>query len=290
MARKKGGGGKLSRSEIIQARLDPRLHSAAELMARMERRTLSSFIERSIEQMGKTQKVKRNLFNSWMSPNYEIFNRDQLYSRWDEVTVEQAVQDIDANHEAIKFFKFASYFPALLTHEEEELFRSIISIPYFWMYYPVNTEDHSGKIVHTAWLQVNAFEGLVQENLIEYWDVLKTNQADFEYLESLPTGKEIPAPLKQDLTAIKKFIHTKNRDYPSKVIYAWKRNSSIKILQNDPFWEKNSKNMVTKHSELLQTDAGLEVVTTYSVSIHKEEQNQWVQFYKKNMEEINNDD
>ena len=44
MGRKKGGGGKLNRSEIIQARLDPKLHMAAEIMARAERRTLSSFI------------------------------------------------------------------------------------------------------------------------------------------------------------------------------------------------------------------------------------------------------
>lgn len=47
--RKKGGGGKLNRSKIIQARLTPDLHKAAEEMARQQRRTLSSFVEMLVE-------------------------------------------------------------------------------------------------------------------------------------------------------------------------------------------------------------------------------------------------
>ena len=45
-----GGGGKLSRSEIVTVRLDPKLRYLAELAARKQRRTLSSFIEWAIEQ------------------------------------------------------------------------------------------------------------------------------------------------------------------------------------------------------------------------------------------------
>lgn len=43
--RNKGGGGKLNRCMVIQARLDPELHAAAVIMAQRYRRTLSSFIE-----------------------------------------------------------------------------------------------------------------------------------------------------------------------------------------------------------------------------------------------------
>ena len=44
------GGGKLSRSEVVTVRLDPKLRYLAELAARKQRRTLSSFIEWAIEQ------------------------------------------------------------------------------------------------------------------------------------------------------------------------------------------------------------------------------------------------
>ncbi len=50
MAKKrKGGGGKLSRSEVVTVRLDPKLRFAADLAARKQRRTLSSFIEWAVE-------------------------------------------------------------------------------------------------------------------------------------------------------------------------------------------------------------------------------------------------
>src|SRR3989338_4657222 len=45
----KGGGGKLARSEIIQARLSPKIKFAAEILARRENRTLSSLIETLID-------------------------------------------------------------------------------------------------------------------------------------------------------------------------------------------------------------------------------------------------
>src|ERR1700730_8829890 len=48
--RKRGGGGKLSRSETVTVRLDPKLRYLAELAARKQRRTLSSFIEWAIEE------------------------------------------------------------------------------------------------------------------------------------------------------------------------------------------------------------------------------------------------
>jgi hypothetical protein len=46
----KKGGGKLARSETVTVRLDPKLRYLAELAARKQRRTLSSFIEWAIEQ------------------------------------------------------------------------------------------------------------------------------------------------------------------------------------------------------------------------------------------------
>lgn len=45
MKRKKQPGGKLSRTETVTVRLDPKLRYLAELASRSQRRTLSSFIE-----------------------------------------------------------------------------------------------------------------------------------------------------------------------------------------------------------------------------------------------------
>jgi len=54
MAARKGGGSKLKRSQTVGVRLDPKLRYLAELAARKQRRTLSSYIEWAIENSLKT--------------------------------------------------------------------------------------------------------------------------------------------------------------------------------------------------------------------------------------------
>jgi len=46
---RRGGGAKTSRSETVTVRLDPRLRYMAEIAAKCERRTLSSYIESAVE-------------------------------------------------------------------------------------------------------------------------------------------------------------------------------------------------------------------------------------------------
>lgn len=48
--KRKKGGGKLTRSETVTVRLDPRLRYLSELAARSQRRTLSSYIEWTLQQ------------------------------------------------------------------------------------------------------------------------------------------------------------------------------------------------------------------------------------------------
>lgn len=292
MARKKGGGGKLNRSEIIQARLDPKLHMAAEIMARSERRTLSSFIEHAIEQTAKNYKVKRNLFFPWWSESPDLYCRDKIYSESDKVTVEKAVQDIISDHEAIRFFKFASYFPDLLNKHEEEMFSKIIFTKYFWMHYPVNSEDEKGNVIHKNWVQVDAIEGLVQENLFEYWEKIKLKQISHEILEELPLGKKIAAPLKEDPRAINKYIKTGDPKAPYKIVFVRDKEQTIKVLLEGAleksFWKKHAKNLLTQKVEIKQTDQGPQIITTLIPPSDKEEQKAWVEFYKKKIEAQNN--
>lgn len=285
MGRKKGGGGKLNRSEIVQARLDPTIHMAAEIMARSERRTLSSFIEHVIEQAAKTYNVKRNLFFPWWSSDPDLYCADKLYSKSDITTVEKAVQDTKAEHEAMRFFKFAMYFPDLLNKHEEEMFSKITFTKYFWMHYPVNTEDQSGKVINKEWIQVDAIEGLVQENLLEYWDKIKLNQISLEMLDDLPIGKKISSPLKEDIRAIKKYIKTGSPYEPYKKIFVWNE-ESVELTQDESFWKKNAKKLITKKIEIKETEHGPEIVTTLAPPDDKQERQAWIDFYKKKLEEI----
>ena len=57
----KAGGGKLARSEVVTVRLDPRLRYLANLVARKQRRTLSSFIEWAIEESLTRENAERLL-------------------------------------------------------------------------------------------------------------------------------------------------------------------------------------------------------------------------------------
>ena len=67
------------KSEVVTIRLDPKLKYLAELCARKQRRTLSSYIERAVEQ---------SLHNVMLSdkPRYEQFSvaeADRKYNLWD---------------------------------------------------------------------------------------------------------------------------------------------------------------------------------------------------------------
>jgi hypothetical protein len=112
VAKKKGAGGKLSRSEIITVRLDPKLRFAAELAARKQRRTLSSFVEWAIEEAV----------------------RNSTVSMIDDTTgtVWQAMMQVWDVEEADRLVKLAINFPELLTFDEERLWKIISENPYFW--------------------------------------------------------------------------------------------------------------------------------------------------------------
>ena len=93
----KSGGGKLSRSETVTVRLDPRLRYLAEIAARSQRRTLSSFIEWAVEQALNTQ----------------VLNVDRGRTVADEA---ESLWDTNALD---RFAKLARRHPHLLTHEEQ---------------------------------------------------------------------------------------------------------------------------------------------------------------------------
>jgi hypothetical protein len=102
--KRRGGGGRLSRSETVTVRLDPKLRYLAELAARKQRRTLSSFIEWVIEESLNSI----NLENAEGSRNIA----SQSAELW----------DVD---EPDRFAKLAIRYPEMLTHDEQVLWKLV---------------------------------------------------------------------------------------------------------------------------------------------------------------------
>src|SRR5262245_48553034 len=94
--RPRGGGSKLNRTATVTLRLDPRLRYLTELAARKQRRTVSSFVEWSIEQA---------LVHVILDENKNV-------------TVPAASVELWDPEEADRFVKLALSYPQLLTYEE----------------------------------------------------------------------------------------------------------------------------------------------------------------------------
>lgn len=105
--RRKGGGGKLTRTETVTVRLDPKLRYLAELAARKQRRTLSSYIEWAIE----------DSLKSVLLYHGSGYNGDESMSVADEVG---RLWDVDR---AERFVRLAIAYPELMTHEEQEVWK-----------------------------------------------------------------------------------------------------------------------------------------------------------------------
>ena len=103
--KKSRGGSKLSRSEITTIRLDPKLRYLAELAARKQRRTLSSFIEWAVEST-----LNRLPISEWDGGEYTF--REKAEQLW----------DVD---EADRFAKLAFGFPELMTHDEQVIWKLV---------------------------------------------------------------------------------------------------------------------------------------------------------------------
>ncbi len=101
--RKKGGGGKLSRSEVVTVRLDQKLLFSARLAAVRQRRTLSSFIE-------------------WATQ--EALSRTLMGGQADETAAVVADKIWDVN-EGRRFINQSTKYPETLTPDEAMLWRFI---------------------------------------------------------------------------------------------------------------------------------------------------------------------
>lgn len=108
-SKRKGGGGKLTRSEIVTVRMDSQLHYLAELAARKHRRTLSSFIEWAVQQSFKTVELYHG--------NGQDYDESVFLS-----DVESQLWDVDQSE---RFARLAIRYHDLLTLEEQERWKML---------------------------------------------------------------------------------------------------------------------------------------------------------------------
>ena len=166
----KGAGGKLSRSEIIQARLSPRLRFAAELIARQQRRTLSSLIEILIE---------------------DAANQTQIIQHGEgdpkNVSVMQAVNALWRYEEPKRLVALGLQSPELLNPDEERVLRRITNNLYFWRCFKFLLCDKNDLVLLERWEPMLTLNGLMENHLEEYWE--KLNSDDFTP-DDLPSRSE----------------------------------------------------------------------------------------------------
>jgi hypothetical protein len=100
-------GSKLTRSETVTVRLDPKLRYLADLAARKHRRTLSSFIEWAVEASLRGVKLYQG----------SGYNGD------DDITVDDESSQLWDVDDSERFARLAIKYPELLTHQEQEIWK-----------------------------------------------------------------------------------------------------------------------------------------------------------------------
>jgi hypothetical protein len=161
-AKKKGGGGKLSRSEVVTIRLDPKLRFAAELAARKQRRTLSSFVEWAIEKAVSEEVVKVRSLDGNGDTALEAMTR---------------IWDVE---EADRFVKFAEEYRDLLNFDEERLWKLIKETPYFFK----KVEQKLDPNKHLSW-SANS-NNIWFKRIRNNWELLHKIVAGEETQDALP--------------------------------------------------------------------------------------------------------
>jgi len=109
---KAGGGGKLNRSETVTIRLDPKLNYLAELAARVQRRTKSSFIESAVAERIEQQPL---------TPRNE-----------DRTTIGDMSENLWHVRDYERLIRLAEHAPHLMNFEEQEIWALIAENSMFW--------------------------------------------------------------------------------------------------------------------------------------------------------------
>lgn len=155
---RKGGGSKLQRSETVTVRIDPKLRYLAELAARHQRRTLSSYIDCAL-----SESLEKVTLNTHFDDAHPLSQEGEHL--WD-------VDDAD------RLVKLGVSHPYLLNYEEQALWKIISSNGYFW-----NGEyDKNGNYRYETIYAENPKLEVIRKN----WELIKAVAAGEKSEEELP--------------------------------------------------------------------------------------------------------
>jgi len=158
---KRKGGSKLARSETVTVRLDPKLRYLAELAARKQRRSLSSYIEWAVE-----------------DSLAHVTLREDMHSRTSVGEEASYLWDVD---DADRFAKLALRYPDLLTHDEQVRWKLIRESGLLWR----------GRYgANDKWSWEVKEDGLLYDRLREHWATFCAVADGSRGAEDLPTWQK----------------------------------------------------------------------------------------------------
>ena len=175
-ARERKKGSKMARSETVTIRMDPKMRHLAELASRVQRRTLSSYIEWAIE------------------ASFSQIKPSPLCQHTSLSDVASALWDVD---EPDRFVALASRYPDLLNHEEQRLWKLIRENGLLWR---GRFETDTGGVQHWTWGD-NPQKDLLLDRLREHWDnfvAVTRGEAPSSELPSWTQTRPIPSHITDD--------------------------------------------------------------------------------------------
>jgi hypothetical protein len=128
--RRKGGGGRLSRSETVTVRLDPKLRYLTELAARSHRRTTSSFIEWAVDRVVQDMPIMNDR------------------------TIGQAADVLWDTNGIDRLVKLGQHAPTLMTHDEQVAWKIVRECNCFWLDSSSGTREPDYEKIRKHWRAV----------------------------------------------------------------------------------------------------------------------------------------
>lgn len=155
---------KSTRSETVSVRLDPKLRYLIEIAARVQRRTVSSYIDWAVERS--------------LSANVVLGDPADQVSMATLADVADRLWDVD---EADRFAKLALLAPHLLDYDEQRLWKLVREYGYLWR---GRWKDIGDKMQRFTWEPVEQYLNFAR--LREVWPMLTAIAAGHASATSLP--------------------------------------------------------------------------------------------------------
>lgn len=207
MGQAKGTKKTKKRSETVSVRFDERLRYLAEISARVQKRTLSSFIDWAVETALVHVNIGPRRSNRWL-----------LYKGIDEeaserlhATIADVANELWDYDEADRFVHLAFEYEHLLNRDEQVVWKLIRERPYFWRESTPLPPDHilAGDPFGMDQSRPKYIPELTRVR--EYWDHLKAVAKGQEPPSTLPTTDNPPAKAPAQATPTPKAVNRKPR-------------------------------------------------------------------------------